>query len=180
MEIYSKLKFTKRTKNFETFLPENAQLPKTNPPYPSSMFPGMTKQIISIVACMLGYHLDQWVDEIILAFLSLFSWNEKPDAIFCYNEFLAEIIDDQFMKLSIVGVLKYASILEYLFLFYQSDKFPFQLQNIDSQGNTHLVIHWTNLVRKNNIEFTFNDFVDQFLHVVASLLNSDAEPKTHL
>lgn len=38
-ELYQKLDFPTRAKIFEIFLPENDQLPKKNPPYPSSIFP---------------------------------------------------------------------------------------------------------------------------------------------
>lgn len=36
--LYQKLDFSTRAIIFEIFLPENAQLPKNNPPYPSSIF----------------------------------------------------------------------------------------------------------------------------------------------
>ena len=87
MEFYKNLTFPHRSKIFETFLLEDAQLPKKSPPYSSSMFPEMTKQIISIVSCLLGYQSDQWVDEAIIGFLSIFTIGEKP-SIFNYNEYL--------------------------------------------------------------------------------------------
>lgn len=42
MDIYKKLDFPQRSKIFETFLLENIQFPKTNPPYESSIFTEMT------------------------------------------------------------------------------------------------------------------------------------------
>ena len=42
MDIYKNLDFPQRTAIFETFLPENDQVPKNNPPYQSTMFPNMT------------------------------------------------------------------------------------------------------------------------------------------
>jgi len=47
IELYQKLTFPQRARIFEIFLPENVQLPKKNPPYPASMFPEKTKQIVS-------------------------------------------------------------------------------------------------------------------------------------
>lgn len=38
-QLYQKLDFTTRAKIFEILFPRNAQLPKKNPPYPSSIFP---------------------------------------------------------------------------------------------------------------------------------------------
>lgn len=55
LEFYKNLTFPHRENVFETFLPEDAQLLKKNPPYSSSMFPEMTKQIISIVSCLFHY-----------------------------------------------------------------------------------------------------------------------------
>jgi hypothetical protein len=37
-ELYQKMTFPQRPQIFELFLPQSAQLPATNPPYPSSMF----------------------------------------------------------------------------------------------------------------------------------------------
>ena len=38
-QLYQKIDFATRSKMFDIFLPKNAQLPKMNPPYPSSIFP---------------------------------------------------------------------------------------------------------------------------------------------
>ena len=54
-QLYQKLDFATRAKIFEIFLPENAKLPKNNPPYPSSIFPDQAKQIITIISYILGY-----------------------------------------------------------------------------------------------------------------------------
>lgn len=94
MDIYKKLTFPQRTNIFEIFLSENAELLRTNPPYPSSMFANMTRQVISIVSCLLGYPNDQWADDISLGFMSVFSASEKPSMIFNYSEFLSEAIHD--------------------------------------------------------------------------------------
>ena len=58
------------------------------------MFPEMTRQVISIVSFLLGYPTDQWVDEIILGFLSVFSAGEKLSMIFNYSDILSEEIHD--------------------------------------------------------------------------------------
>jgi len=46
---------------------------------------------------------------------------------------------------------------------------------MDSQGNPHSVIHWTSLVTNNTTNFTFTDFVDQFLYASTCLFNSYAK-----
>jgi len=54
--IYNKLDLPLRTKVFETFMPDNFELPKANPPYPTSIFPKKAKQIIFKVSYILGYY----------------------------------------------------------------------------------------------------------------------------
>jgi hypothetical protein len=77
-ELYQKMAFPQRAHIFELFLPTSTQLPSTNPPYPSSMFSTKGNQIISSLCALLGYYSDQWVDEPIMGFLSIFSNDEKP------------------------------------------------------------------------------------------------------
>jgi len=55
-QLYQKLNFSTKARIFEIFLLGNAQLPKKNPPYPSSIFPNQAKQIISMISYILGYY----------------------------------------------------------------------------------------------------------------------------
>jgi hypothetical protein len=95
-ELYQKLSFPQRAHIFEIFLPQAAQLPTTNPPYPSSLFSVKGNQVISLLCALLGYFSDQWVDEPIFGFLSIFSTDEKPTTQFDYNTFLVDNIHEQF------------------------------------------------------------------------------------
>jgi hypothetical protein len=52
-------------------------------------------------------------------------------------------------------MFKYSSILAYLFLFFQVDKFSFSLQKLDPDGNPQFVTSWTSMVRKNSSDFNF-------------------------
>ena len=69
------------------------------------MFLEGTKQIISIISYILSYDSDQWVDEAIFGFLSIFTTGEQP-IIFNYNQFIAEAMHDQFIKFSTEGAFK--------------------------------------------------------------------------
>jgi hypothetical protein len=104
IELYQKLSFPQRAQIFELFLPQAAQLPKTNPPYPSSLLSVKGNQIISSLCALLGYFSDQWVDEPILGFLSIFSTEEKPTMQFDYNTFLANNIHEQFSNFTTEGM----------------------------------------------------------------------------
>ena len=65
----------------------------------------------------------------------------------------------------------------YLLLFHQADRFKFPLQKYDAQGKPQSVIHWTSLVRKNIEEYSFSDYVNQFLHMSLCLLSTDVIPR---
>lgn len=123
------------------------------------------------------YQTDRWVDESIIGFLSVFSIGEKPLVIFHYSRFLVEVFHEQFLKFSTEGVFKHATILDYLFLFHQEDRFQFPLYKLDEQGNAQSTTHWNSLVRKHKNEFTFSDYVDHCLYKVSCLLNSEAETR---
>ena len=51
-----------------------------------------------MISYLLGYYSDQWVDEPILGFLSIFSTNNKPSIVFNFIQFLADNIHEQFIK----------------------------------------------------------------------------------
>lgn len=174
MDLYHKLTFPWRDQIFESFLPKDDQLPKKIPPYPTSMFPQKAKQAIFLVSFLLGYQLDQWVDEPIVGFLPIFSKEHKPTFMFNFSHFLADNIHEQLMKITTEGMFKYASVLLSIFIFQQGDKFPIALQKKDDQGVSQL-IEWTSLVRRNSMEFSFTDFIDRFIHTVAWLLNNQIE-----
>jgi hypothetical protein len=93
-------------------------LPKKNPPYPSSILYVKETQIISTLCYLLGYFSDEWVDEPILGFMSIFSTEEKSIVQFDFSQFLADNIHEQFFKFSIEGMFRYSSVLVYLFLFF--------------------------------------------------------------
>jgi len=85
IEAYQKLDFTKRAQTLEIFLAVDNPLPKRNPPYGSSIFPDLTKQITTILSYLLGYYSDQHVDEAIIGFLSIFSVGFKPIVHFNFS-----------------------------------------------------------------------------------------------
>lgn len=113
-----------------------------------------------MVTCMLGYPIDQWANEVILGFLSVFSMVNKPSLIFNHNQFLGDNIHDQVLKFSTEGAFKHQSVLVYLLFFDQEDRFKSPFYKLDAQGKSQSVIQWTSLVRKNIEEFSFSDYVN--------------------
>jgi hypothetical protein len=71
----------------------------------------------------------------------------------------------------------YSSILEYLFVLFQADKFIFSMQKMDGDGRPQAVTAWTSLLKKNSTDFSFKEFIDQFYHPVASMLSGRPEPR---
>jgi hypothetical protein len=151
--------------------------PTTNPPYPSSMFSTKGNQIILSLCALLGYYSDQWVDEPILGFFSIFSTDEKPTTQFDFSTFLANNIHEQFVNFVTEGMFWYSSILAYLFVFFQADKFSFSIQKMDGDGRPQAVTAWTSLLKHNSTEFSFNQFIEQFYHLVISMLSGRPEPR---
>ena len=98
IEAYNQLDFTKRSQTLELFLAIGSSLPKINPHYDSSMFPDRTRHITTILSYLLGYHFDQYVNEAILGFLSMFSSNSMPTVIYDFGHFIVETIHEQFVK----------------------------------------------------------------------------------
>jgi hypothetical protein len=175
--LYQKLSFPQRAQIFELFLSQSAQLPTTNPPYPSSLFSINGNQVITSLCALLRYFSDQWVDEPILGFLSIFSTDEKPTTQFDYNTFLADNIHEQFINFSTECMFRYFAILAYLFVFFQADKFSFSMWKMDEDGGPQIVTTWTSLLRHNSIEFSFKQFIEKFYHPVVTMLSGRPEPK---
>jgi hypothetical protein len=74
------------------------------------------------------------VDEPILGFLSIFSTDEKPTTHFNFITFMANNIHEKFVNFATEGMFRYYSILAYLFVFFQADKFDFSMQKMDGDG----------------------------------------------
>jgi hypothetical protein len=178
-KLYQKMNFPQRDQIFELFLPTSTQFPSTNPPYPSSMFSTKGNQIISSLCALLGYYSDQWVDEPILGFLSIFSNDKKPTTQFDFSTFLVDNIHEQFMNFGMEGMFRYLSILAYMFIFYQADKFSFSMQKMDADGRPQPVTAWTSLLKCNSIEYYFKAFIDLFYHPVVSMLSGRPKPQIH-
>jgi hypothetical protein len=176
-ELYQKMTFPQRAQIFKLFLPTSAPLPSTNPPYPSSMFSTKGSQIISSMCALLSYYSDQWVDEPILGFLSIFSNDEHPTMQFDYSTFLANNIHEQFFNFTTEGMFKYSSILSYMFMYFQADRFSFSMQKMDADGKPQPVTAWTSLLKHNSMEYDFKSFIDQFYYPLVSMLSGQPEPR---
>ena len=84
--------------------------------------------------------------------------------------FIADRIHHQLIKLPTKGVFRYSSYLFHLFMFFQADNFPISLQKMDLEGQPLSIIFWTSLLRKEDNEFNYTDFLDLFLQPTMNIL----------
>jgi hypothetical protein len=102
---------------------------------------------------------------------------EAPQCSSITTFFLANNIHDQLFKFPTEGMFWYSSVLAYMFLFYQADKFLFPMQKLDQDGKPQPVTFWTSLLRRNSTEFSFKQFIEQFYHPVVSMLSGRQEQR---
>ena len=90
---------------------------------------------------------------------------------------MADNIHEQFMNFGTEGMFIYSSILAYMFVYFQADKFSFSMQKMDADGRPQPVTAWTSLLKHNSIEYSFKAFIDFFYHPVVSMLSGRPEPQ---
>lgn len=126
-----------------------------------------------MISNVLGYTTSEFVDEIVICFMSIYSLGQAPTIIFDYAKFIVDKIHDQFMRLENERMFKYSLVMYHLFLYYKDDRFPISLQNMDTKGNPRLVIFWILLVHQFDSQYSYTYFIDLFVHpVIAMLLGS--------
>ena len=91
-------------------------------------------------------------------------------------KFIANKMQDQFMRLDNERVLKY-SVLYHFFLYYQAGRFPITLQKLDTRGNPRSAIFWTSLVHLYDSQYSYTDFIDIFLYPVTTMLLGSPPPR---
>jgi hypothetical protein len=102
---------------------------------------------------------------------------KSPLTQFNYNTFLADNIHEQFVNFGTEGMFRYSSILAYMFVYFQADKFSFSMQKMDADGRPQPVTAWTSLLKHNSTEYSFKVFIDLFYHPVVSMLSGRPEPR---
>lgn len=148
LDLYLKLDLPKRSHIFQNFILEEAHILIDSPPYSTSIFSERARQIVTMLYCILGYTIDEHVDEPIVAFLSIFFPGKPPATVFNFSQFLANKIHDQLIKFPDERVFKYSSVLFHMLLYFQSDRLPVNIQKLDTKGNPRSIIFQTPLIQK--------------------------------
>lgn len=144
--------------------------PKGPPPYMQVFFTDTGKLIIDMIASITGFNFGEYVDEVTLVLLSIFTPGQPPTVKYDYATYIANKIHDQFLRLDNEGVFKYTTFIYHLLLYYQSNNFPFPVKELDTRGNPRSVIFWSPIFH-NSIEtpYTYNEFIDLFIHPTTTL-----------
>lgn len=137
---FPKLITAKLVEMFQIFIREEKHIPKDAPPYVATIFSSWGTNIVDMISSILGYTISEYINEIILAFMSIYTPGHPLSIIYDYSQFIAERMHEQFLRMSNERVFKNSSVLYHLFLYYQSHKFPLTLQKLDTKGQPRLVI----------------------------------------
>lgn len=153
-------------------------MPEDPPPYMSCFFTNLGRDIVTMISCIMGFTIIEYVDELTLAFMTIFTPGQPPANKFDYATFIADKIHDQFMRLENERVFKYSSVLYHLFLYYQSDKFPFSVQKLDTRGNPRSIVFCTSIFHYSaSSPYSYTDFIDYFVHPVTTMLIGSPPPR---
>jgi len=99
LDRFSKLSSSRSTQILQTFIVEEKYMPKDPPPYMSSFFSGIGKDITSMISCILGFTTSEYVDDIIFSYMSIFTPGQPVVVKFDYAKFISDKTHDQFMRL---------------------------------------------------------------------------------
>jgi len=91
-------------------------LPKDPPPNLTYFFTEMGQYIVNMIVVVMGFNTREFVDELSLVFMSIFTLSQPLVVKYEYAAFIANKIHDQFMRLENERVFKYSVVLYHLFL----------------------------------------------------------------
>jgi len=73
LDLYPKLNSTRLAQLFQTFIVEEKHIPNNPPPYVETIFSPWGRNIVAMISCVLGYSTSEYIDEIILALMSIYT-----------------------------------------------------------------------------------------------------------
>jgi len=152
--------------------------PRDSPPFHHVYFNEVGRSVIDMISYVLGFKTSEYVDETILALMSIFIPGNPPAIKFDFATFISNKIHEQFMSLSREGVFKYIAYIYHLFLYYHTDSFQFPVKKLDAKGERKYVIFWTSVFHLvHNSPYTYCEFIDLFIYPVSSLLMRSPPPR---
>ena len=82
---------------FQTFIRKEKHIPKDPPPYVATIFSPFGQDIVPMISRVLRYTTSEYIDEIILAFMSIFTLGQPPPIIYDYAKFIVDKMHDQLL-----------------------------------------------------------------------------------
>lgn len=98
----------------QAFILEEKYTPKYPPPYVAALFSPWGRSIVDMISRVLGYTTIEYIDEIILPFMSIYTPGHPPIIIYDYSHFIANRMHEQFFRMSNNRVFTYSSVFYHL------------------------------------------------------------------
>lgn len=99
LDQYTKLSPSRLAQIFQNFIVEEQRIPKHATPYVSAIFSERGKKIVTMISCIFGYTTNEIFDELILAFMSIFTPGNPPTTFYNYAQFIVERMHEQFTRM---------------------------------------------------------------------------------
>ena len=126
LEKSTKLSHEELSHICKTFMfPEHQ--PKGPPPYGYTFFTNEGRLILNMISCIMGFNTSEYVDQLTLVLLSIFTPGQPPAIKYDFASYIANKIHDQLMRFGNERVFKYSSFIYHLIIYYQSESFPFHI-----------------------------------------------------
>ena len=84
LDLYPKINPARLAKIIQTLIVEEKYTPKDPPPYVAALFSPWGRSIMDMISSVLGYTTSEYIDEIILAFISIYTPGQPPAVIYDY------------------------------------------------------------------------------------------------
>jgi len=172
----SKLTDAQITKINQLYIDSPNQTIRT-PPISHVYLNELGRDLADMISPILGYNSIEFIDETVLVIMAMFSPG-KPPICYDYATYISNKIQEQLMDLERERVFRYTSYIYHLILYYQHERFPFPIQRIDAQGKPRSVVYWSSIFHyRSGVPYTYNEFIDLFIHPAVSLLLSSPPPR---
>lgn len=177
LEKSSQFSQSELTRIYQMFMEPKHQ-PKGPPPYLQAFFTDIGKIIVDRIALIMGFNSSEYVDDITLVLLSIFTPGQPPIVKYDYASYIANKIHDQFLRLDNEGVFRYTTFIYHLMLYYQLKNFPFPMRKLDNKGNLRSVTFWSPIFHASyESPYSYSEFIDQFFHPATTLLIGVSPPR---
>jgi len=98
LDQFPKLTIATIAEILQTFIMEGRHVPIEPPPYVATIFSPFGQDIVAMISCVLGYTTSEYINEIILAFMSMFTPGHPPAVMYDYAKYIADRMHEQIFE----------------------------------------------------------------------------------